>query len=142
MQRVDPEMTRRARALRTNATRAERTMWRLLSRYRPKFTRQLVEGPFILDLACRAARLAVEIDGGQHADNRRDAARTTWLESEGWTVIRFWNSDVSENAAGVAEAILSKAAELLKGTHPQPLPSREGRNRKPRATNPLPEREG
>ena len=55
MKRVDPEMTRRARALRTSATRAERTMWRLLSRYRPKFTRQLVEGPFILDLACRAS---------------------------------------------------------------------------------------
>lgn len=118
MQRVDPEMTRRARALRTNATRAERTMWHLLSCYRPKFTRQLVEGPFILDLACRAARLAVEIDGGQHADDRRDAARTTWLESEGWTVIRFWNSDVSQNPTGVAEAILSKAAELLEGTHP------------------------
>ena len=142
MQRVDPEMTRRARALRTNATRAERTMWHLLSCYRPKFTRQLVEGPFILDLACRAARLAVEIDGGQHADNRRDAARTTWLESEGWSVIRFWNSDVSENAAGVAEAILSKAAGLLERTHPQPLPSREGRKRKPRASNPLPGREG
>ena len=60
MKRVDPEMTRRARALRTNATRAERTMWHLLSRYRPKFTRQLVEGPFILNsdlsLASPAAR--------------------------------------------------------------------------------------
>ena len=132
MHRVDPEMTRRARALRTHATAAERTLWRLLSRYRPKYTRQLVVGPFILDLACREARLAVEIDGGHHADNHRDAARTAWLEREGWSVVRFWNSDVSQNPTGVAEAILLKAAECLAGTHPQPLPSREGRIRRVR----------
>ena len=115
-------MTRRARALRTHAIAAERTLWRLLSRYRPKFTRQLVVGPFILDLACREARLAVEIDGGH---NHRDAARTAWLEREGWSVVRFWNSDVSQNPTGVAEAILLKAAECLAGTHPSPsLPGR------------------
>lgn len=132
MRRIDPEMTRRARALRGNATKAERTMWRLLSQYRPKFTRQLVVGPFILDLACREAKLAVEVDGGQHADSEADARRTHWLEAEGWTVVRFWNSDVAENAAGVAEMILVRAAECLGGTHPQPLPSREGRVRRPR----------
>jgi very-short-patch-repair endonuclease len=67
MYRVDPEMTRRARSLQSGATTAERTLWRLLSRYRPAFTRQLVVGPLIIDLACREAKLAVEIDGGQHA---------------------------------------------------------------------------
>ena len=142
MHRVDPEMTRRARALRTNATSAERTLWRLLSRYRPKFTRQLVEGPYILDLACREVRLAVEVDGGHHGESVRDAGRSAWLESKGWTVIRFWNSEVRDNAAGVAEAILLKVAELQEGTHPQPLPSREGRKRVPRPKTPLPAREG
>ena len=132
MYRVDPEMTRRARALRSEATKAERTLWRLLSRYRPAFTRQLVVGPFIIDLACREARLAVEVDGGQHAESEADAARTRWLEGEGWTVIRFWNSEVAENPEGVAEAILLEAAKCLGGTHPQPLPSREGRIRKSR----------
>ena len=132
MHRVDPEMTRRARALRGNATKAERTLWRLLSQYRPKFTRQLVVGPFILDLACREAKLAVEVDGGQHADSEADARRTEWLAQNGWTVVRFWNSDVSGNAEGVAEAILLKAAECLGGTHPQHLPFREGRVRVPR----------
>ena len=132
MRRVDPELTRRARHLRANATDTERTLWRLLSRYRPAFTRQLVAGPFILDLACREARLAVEIDGAQHVDNDRDVERTRWLEGEGWTVIRFWNNEVRDNPMGVAEAILLKAAECLGGTHPQPLPSREGRKRVPR----------
>ena len=45
-------------------------------------------------------------------------------------MIRFWNSDVNENADGVVEAILQKAAECLGGTHPQPLPFREGRKRR------------
>ena len=107
-------------------------MWRLLSRYRPAFTRQLVLGPFIIDLACREAKLAVEVDGGQHADSEADASRTRWLEGQGWTVIRFWNSEVAENPEGVAEAILLEAAKRLGGTHPQPLPSREGRVRRPR----------
>lgn len=126
---VDPELTRRARDLRTNATDAERTIWQSISRYRPKFTRQLPIGPFIADLACRQARLIVELDGGQHVDSESDVRRTEFLESEGWTVIRFWNSEVSENPDGVAEAILLKAAECLGGTHPLPLPSREGRTR-------------
>jgi len=130
--RVDKRLTDMARALRRNATPQERMLWRLLSRYRPKFTRQLSIDPFVADLACREARLVVEIDGSQHIDSDEDARRARFLESEGWTVIRFWNSDVNENPEGVAEAILLKAAECLGGTHPQPLPSREGRKRRPR----------
>jgi very-short-patch-repair endonuclease len=130
--RVDLELTARARELRSQATKQERTLWRLLSRYRPKFTRQLPIGPYIADLACREARLVVEVDGSQHIESARDADRTKFLETEGWTVVRFWNSDVSANPDGVAEAILLKAAECLGGTHPQPLPCREGRQRRPR----------
>ena len=130
--RIDVVLTRRARALRGTPTDAERVLWRLLSRYRPKFTRQLPIGPYIADFACRQARLVIEVDGSQHADSKRDLARTRFLESEGWTVIRFWNSDVATNPDGVAESILVKAAECLGGTHPQPLPSREGRPRRHR----------
>ena len=127
--RVDARLTAHARDLRTHATKQERTLWRLLSRYRPKFTRQLPIGPYIADLACRQAKLVVEIDGSQHIGSRRDEARTRFLVEEGWTVIRFWNSEVAANPDGVAEAILVKSAECL-GTHPQPLPSREGRPRR------------
>ena len=130
--RVDLRLTAYARDLRTNATKQERILWRLLSRCRPKFTRQLPIGPYIADFACRRAKLVIEIDGSQHIDSRHDEARTAFLEAEGWTVIRFWNSDVGVNPDGVAEAILQRAAECLGGTHPQPLPSREGRQRHPR----------
>jgi len=128
--RVPVESTKRARTLRSNATREERKIWELLSRYRPKFTRQLPIGPYIVDFACRSARLVVEIDGGQHAESERDFARDQWLADQGWSVFRVWNSDVRENPIGAAEAIVARAAECLGGTHPEPLPSREGRKRR------------
>ena len=130
-QRINPTLTRLARALRSTATPEEPKIWQLLSRYRPRFTRQLPIGPYIADFACRQAKLVVEIDGGQHAQSKRDMVRDEWLRREGWTVFRVWNSDVHENPIGPAEAILARAAECLGGTHPQPLPSREGRTRRP-----------
>ena len=130
--RVTVEVRQRARALRSGATAEERKIWQLLSRYRPKFTRQLPIGPYIADFACRRARLVVEIDGGHHAESERDKLRDEWLRREGWSVFRVWNSDVRENPDGAAEAILARAAECLGGTHPQPLPSREGRPRRAR----------
>ena len=129
--RVDPELTRRARELRNNPTLAERAIWQLVSRYRPAFTRQLVVAPFIIDLACRQAKLGVEFDGSQHFEQAAaDQRRTEYLERKGWRVIRFWNSDVLANPDGAAQKILSEAAECLGGTHPQPLPYREGRERR------------
>ncbi|WP_312846571.1 endonuclease domain-containing protein [Sphingopyxis sp. PET50] len=112
---------------------AERKLWRLLSRYRPAFTRQLVVGNYIVDLACREAKLAVELDGSQHVDQQDyDAERTAYLEANGWRVVRLWNSDVLGNPEGAAKTVLAHVAECLGDTHPQPLPSREGRARKPR----------
>jgi len=131
-QRVPPAMTRNARELRNNATLPEHKLWRQLSAYRPRFTRQLVIGPYIADLANRRARLIVEIDGEQHLDNPNDVVRTTYLEARGWTVMRFWNHEVMESPEAVAEEVLARTAECLGGTHPQPLPSREGRKRLPR----------
>jgi very-short-patch-repair endonuclease len=121
-------MTRNARSLRRNATDAERCLWRLLSPYRPRFTRQHPVGGYILDLACRPVKLAIEIDGSQHVDNPRDDERTAFLERLGWKVIRFWNSEVAENSEGVAEKIIEEVTARLQPTHPRPLPvSREGR---------------
>ena len=129
--RIEMGTTERARLLRNQATAEERKVWRLLSRYRPKFTRQFPIGPYIVDFACRQAKLVIEIDGGQHGESPRGAVRDEWLRGEGWTVFRVWNNDVRDNPEGVVEAILARAAECLGGTHPQPLPSREGRKRRP-----------
>lgn len=129
-------MTRNARQLRNNATLPEHKLWQILSTYRPRFTRQLVLGPYIADIANRTAKLIVEIDGEQHLDDPNDAVRTRYLQARGWTVIRFWNHEVLESPEAVAELVLSRTAECLGGTHPQPLPSREGRKRVSRSRAP------
>jgi very-short-patch-repair endonuclease len=122
--RVPFAQTQRARALRNNSTKHERKLWGILSRVRPKFTRQLPIGPYFADFACRQARLVVELDGSQHAESARDRKRDGFLEAEGWVILRVWNNELDENAEGVFQAIMNLAAECLGGTHPQPLPSR------------------
>ncbi len=126
MTRVPRYMTDRARDLRPNATEAERVIWHRVRHHRPRFTRQLVVGNYIVDLACRTTLLAVEFDGSQHLDSSYDAERTRYLESLKWRVIRFWNADVIANPDGVAEAILAAVPFPHGPTHPRPLPVREG----------------
>jgi very-short-patch-repair endonuclease len=134
MQRVPPEITARARALRRDATPAERLLWRLLSPYRPRFTRQLVVGPFIVDFACRTVKLVIEVDGSQHVqDLAYELRRTAYLSERGWQVIRFWNNEVLANPEGVATTIIQRVEDRAVGaTHPHPLPSREGRRKRGR----------
>jgi len=85
----------------------------------------LIVSHFIIDIACREARIAVELDGGHHGEQAAcDAARTAYLEAQGWEVLRFWNNEVTGNIEGVVDVIL--AAVVRRSTHPQPLPSREG----------------
>ena len=101
----------KARGLRTNQTKAEAKLWRLLRARQLssiKFRRQLPIGPYIVDFACLQHRLVIEIDGGQHADNLKDLARTKYLEDQRWRVIRFWNNEIIENKEGVLFAILSE----------------------------------
>ena len=113
MRRVPHILTHNARKLRRNATETERILWNLLSPYRPRFTRQLPVGCYIIDMACRQAKLAVELDGGQHSEALAyDTARTVWLEGQGWAVMRVWNNDVLTNADGVADVVLAKVQEL------------------------------
>ncbi|HEY5713022.1 MAG TPA: DUF559 domain-containing protein [Allosphingosinicella sp.] len=119
MPRVPPRLVSNARELRRSATDAERAIWRILSPNRLRFTRQHVVGPYIIDLACRRAKVAVEFDGSQHIDRSSyDAKRTEFLQGLGWTVLRFWNSEVADNPDGVAEAILIEVNARLAGTHP------------------------
>ncbi|MDH3234659.1 MAG: endonuclease domain-containing protein [Alphaproteobacteria bacterium] len=114
--------TRQAKRLRRNLTNVERALWRRL-RDRgigAKFRRQHPIGRYVVDFVCIEAGLVVEIDGGQHAEQRdRDALRTRYVEAEGYRVIRFWNNDVTENIDGV----LSTIASALAKPSPQPSPA-------------------
>jgi very-short-patch-repair endonuclease len=72
-----------------------------------KFNRQVSSGPYVLDFFCFEASLVIEVDGGQHADERaeHDRVRTAYLEKQGLSVLRFWDGDVLNNVDGVLERI-------------------------------------
>jgi very-short-patch-repair endonuclease len=100
--------TNRARRLRRDSTDAELRLWyRLRSRSTLgfKFLRQEPIGPYVVDFICRERRLIVEVDGGQHADNKSDLVRDRWLAERRYQVLRFWNNDVMANTEGVLETI-------------------------------------
>ena len=105
----DFKMTRFSQNLRTNATKEERTLWYQYLRNHPvQFRRQCVFDRYIVDFYCAKAQLAVELDGSQHydpAEMQRDEIRTQYLESLGLRVLRFSNSDINANLAGVCQAI-------------------------------------
>ena len=120
-----------ARDLRRASTDAELRLWRHLRNRQfsnLRFARQDPIGPFIVDFVCRARKLIIELDGGQHVDQSDvDAQRTEHLESLGYRVLRFWNNDVLTNTDGVLETIrLSLNLEPSEPPpHPNPLPRRE-----------------
>ena len=103
------QRTQIARRLRRDATEVEKRLWRALRTMNPpwKFRRQHPVGRRIVDFACPARKLAIELDGGQHADRQEaDAARSAELAQDGYRVIRFWNGEVIDNLDGVLQAIL------------------------------------
>jgi very-short-patch-repair endonuclease len=103
--------------MRLNPTDAEHRLWSMLrDRRMPafKFRRQFVIDPYIVDFACLERRLIIEADGSQHAESEYDRRRDGFLRSQGFSVLRVWNNDVLENAAGVFEAIFAE----LTSTHP------------------------
>jgi len=106
-------LTGRARELRRNQTDAEERLWAELrgrGLKSAKFLRQFEIGDFIADFACRGAKIAIELDGGQHAENERDRGRTRIIEAHGYRVIRFWNNEVMENLEGVLQVIAQELA--------------------------------
>src|SRR5438552_18718795 len=101
----------RAKELRHDQTEAETFVWSQLRGRRFsgfKFRRQVPLGNYIVDFVCLDRRVIVELDGGQHnetAARSYDARRDAWLRSQGFEVLRFWNSDVFEEWEGLAERV-------------------------------------
>ena len=98
-----------ARKLRRTSTDVERKLWhrirdKQLADFR--FRRQRPIGKYIVDFICLEAKLIVELDGGQHAnDVAYDERRTAFLRSLGYRVLRIWNNEVIENLDGVLERL-------------------------------------
>ena len=121
-----PEVWKRARALRRDATKAEKIVWRAVRAHRLDgvgFRRQTPIGPYIVDFASHSAKLVVELDGGQHYDDThemRDAKRDRFLRSKRYRVLRFSNYDVTTNLEGVWTVIAGAVAEAVTPSLPSP----------------------
>ena len=109
MPRYTPELIERAKELRKNMTRQEKCLWYdFLRNYPLKFYRQRPIGKYIVDFYCTKLKLVIEIDGSQHYTDeaiKYDKLRTEYINSLGFTVIRFTNSEIDENFDTVCEKI-------------------------------------
>ena len=117
-----------ARRLRSEATNAERKLWAHLRRKQlggMKFRRQHPVGPYIVDFCCPAAKLVLELDGGQHheaASIEYDMRRTEWLNAAGYRVMRFGNPDIFKNLQDSLDTIWRALVESGVPLPPQATP--------------------
>ena len=115
--KVPSKLRSNARALRKNSTDAERILWSELRDHRlngASFRRQVPIANYIADFVCHAAKLVIELDGGQHFSDGHEAAdarRSATIEAKGFHVLRFSNHDVMTNRAAVLEVIATALAE-------------------------------
>ena len=109
-----------AKELRKSMTKEERHLWYDFLRHcTPRFRRQEIIGSYIADFYCHKAKLVVELDGSQHMDPEGiayDDRRTAYFHSLGIEVVRYYNTDVSNNFGGVCQNILDTLS--LRGVHP------------------------
>lgn len=113
-----PDLQRgNARRMRRKMTDAELKLWNELRAHRLMglgFRRQYPIASFVVDFACPEYRLIIELDGTQHAQPdavRGDEARTRKLETDNWTVLRFWNHEVLEDIDNVCAHIVAWVEE-------------------------------
>ena len=106
-----------AKQLRVNMTDAEKLLWYHLRGHQflgVKFKRQQPLGNYIVDFISFEHKIIIEVDGGQHLDSESDKQRDTWLQGQGFQVLRFWNNEV----LGETESVLEK---ILQALTPSPL---------------------
>ena len=111
VQPIPRELLKISRTLRKNQTPWEHELWQYLRAnrfYGVQFKRQARLGNYIVDFYCANKKLVIELDGGQHIEPEvevMDAKKQSYLENEGFTVLRFWNNEVDKNLEGVLEKI-------------------------------------
>ena len=120
----NPSLKHNARKLRGQMTDAEQLLWRHIRRKQiadVPFYRQKPLLNFIVDFYCPAARLVIELDGGQHFEalaKEKDAARDAALGALGLVVLRFDNRQVLLETQAVLQEIDRVVRARLGGLNP------------------------
>jgi very-short-patch-repair endonuclease len=115
------EQLQKRKTLRKNQTIHETLLWSRLSGKKLngyKFIRQYSVGKYILDFYCPKYQLGIEVDGGQHDEEkarRYDQKRTQFITSQDIRIIRFWNNEICNQMDEVCDEIL----ETLKTQDPK-----------------------
>ncbi|HBH82425.1 MAG TPA: cytosine methyltransferase [Bacteroidales bacterium] len=84
-------------SLRNRSTSAEAALWEMLKSRKPdgrKFRRQYSIDSYIVDFCCSSEKLIIELNGDPHGEYHKiqeDENRDKYLESFGFTVLRFEN---------------------------------------------------
>ncbi|WP_373741362.1 DUF559 domain-containing protein [Neisseria sp.] len=111
-------------------TLAEQRLWYHLRGKRLngiKFRRQQTIGGYIVDFVSMECKIIIELDGGQHAEQAAyDNARTEFLNSQGYRVVRFWNNEVLQQTENVLAEILKQCGSACLHPNPPPLETGEG----------------
>ena len=91
-------------------TPEEKHLWYdFLKKLNVTVNRQKVIGNYIVDFCIYAYKLVIELDGSQHYEpdaKQYDKTRDTFLRDQGYTVLRYLNSEVNKNFDGVCRDIL------------------------------------
>src|SRR5688572_17193784 len=107
--RSNPKIMQRAGELRKQPTPAEKKLWAYLRGDQVNgvsFRRQHAIGNFVVDFVSIKRKLVIELDGSPHLEQKeQDTERAKYLESQGYKVLRFWNSQVENDIAGVIRTI-------------------------------------
>ncbi len=105
----NPKLKELAKQLRQNSTLSEVLLWQQLKGKQMmgyRFHRQKPIQNYIVDFFCHELMLAIEIDGITHNEKiDYDLRRQQEIELIGIQFLRFHDSDVKQNLAGVLEAI-------------------------------------
>ena len=108
------ENLKAAKSLRKSTTIPEAKLWEQLRNRQLegfKFRRQAPIEKYVVDFVCSEKMLVVELDGWTHStpdEIAHDEHRTSFLNAEGFRVIRFTNIEIMQDIDGLLKLIVDE----------------------------------
>jgi len=105
------------KTLRREMPKGETRLWILLKNRNLgyKFRRQYGIGSFVVDFCCPEIKLVIEVDGLSHENEDAviyDQRRQKYLETNGFTVLRFTSAEMFSDLQDIAQKIIGVCKTL------------------------------